>query len=135
MTGERWSRVEEVFGQAVGLPAREREASLDRACGGDLELRREVESLLAADEEAADFLASPAQPPPVSETLSLVGRIVGPFRVVEKLQTGMVGLNQGVVSNPAAPFGGVKESGLGREGGRVGIDEFLEVKYIGIATG
>ena len=39
-----------------------------------------------------------------------------------------------VVSNPAAPFGGVKESGLGREGGSVGIDEFLEVKYIGIAT-
>ena len=44
----------------------------------------------------------------------------------------MVGLNQGVVSNPAAPFGGVKESGLGREGGLVGIDEFLETKYIGV---
>jgi len=47
----------------------------------------------------------------------------------------MVGLNQGVVSNPYAPFGGVKESGLGREGGSVGIDEFLESKYIGIAMG
>jgi succinate-semialdehyde dehydrogenase/glutarate-semialdehyde dehydrogenase len=57
------------------------------------------------------------------------------LRVGEALETGMVGLNQGVVSNPAAPFGGVKESGLGREGGSVGIDEFLEVKYIGIATG
>ena len=45
----------------------------------------------------------------------------------------MVGLNQGVVSNPAAPFGGVKESGLGREGGFGGIDEFLETKYIGVA--
>ena len=44
----------------------------------------------------------------------------------------MVGLNQGVVSNPAAPFGGMKESGLGREGGSIGIDEFLEVKYIGL---
>ena len=44
----------------------------------------------------------------------------------------MVGLNQGVVSNPAAPFGGVKASGLGREGGRVGIEEFLEVKYVGL---
>jgi succinate-semialdehyde dehydrogenase/glutarate-semialdehyde dehydrogenase len=44
----------------------------------------------------------------------------------------MIGLNKGVVSNPAAPFGGVKQSGLGREGGRVGIDEFLETKYVAI---
>jgi succinate-semialdehyde dehydrogenase / glutarate-semialdehyde dehydrogenase len=55
------------------------------------------------------------------------------LRVSEALETGMVGLNQGVVSNPAAPFGGVKESGLGREGGFSGIDEFLETKYIGVA--
>ncbi|MEV5648933.1 NAD-dependent succinate-semialdehyde dehydrogenase [Nocardia sp. NPDC052254] len=55
------------------------------------------------------------------------------LRVSEALDTGMVGLNQGVVSNPAAPFGGVKESGLGREGGFGGIDEFLETKYIGVA--
>ena len=54
------------------------------------------------------------------------------LRVSERLETGMVGLNQGVVSNPAAPFGGVKASGLGREGGRVGLDEFLEVKYVGL---
>jgi succinate-semialdehyde dehydrogenase/glutarate-semialdehyde dehydrogenase len=53
--------------------------------------------------------------------------------MAEALESGMVGINQGVVSNPAAPFGGVKESGLGREGGRVGIEEFLETKYIGIA--
>jgi succinate-semialdehyde dehydrogenase / glutarate-semialdehyde dehydrogenase len=52
------------------------------------------------------------------------------FRVVEGLQTGMVGLNQGIVSNPAAPFGGVKASGFGREGGREGIDEYLEIKYV-----
>jgi succinate-semialdehyde dehydrogenase/glutarate-semialdehyde dehydrogenase len=50
--------------------------------------------------------------------------------VAERLEVGMVGLNTGLVSNPAAPFGGVKQSGLGREGGRVGIDEFLEYKYI-----
>ena len=56
------------------------------------------------------------------------------LRVAEKLESGMVGLNQGVVSNPAAPFGGIKESGLGREGGSTGIDEFLEVKYIGISV-
>ncbi len=54
------------------------------------------------------------------------------LRVAEALESGMVGLNQGVVSNPAAPFGGVKESGLGREGGPTGIEEFLETKYIGI---
>jgi len=54
------------------------------------------------------------------------------LRVCERLETGMVGLNQGVVSNPAAPFGGVKASGLGREGGRIGIEEFLEVKYVGL---
>ncbi|MGH3328507.1 MAG: NAD-dependent succinate-semialdehyde dehydrogenase [Streptomycetales bacterium] len=52
------------------------------------------------------------------------------FRVCEALETGMVGLNQGLVSNPAAPFGGVKHSGLGREGGRLGIEEFLEIKYV-----
>lgn len=54
------------------------------------------------------------------------------LRVSEALEAGMVGLNQGVVSNPAAPFGGIKESGLGREGGLTGIDEFLETKYIGV---
>ncbi|MHA6799429.1 NAD-dependent succinate-semialdehyde dehydrogenase [Bounagaea algeriensis] len=55
------------------------------------------------------------------------------LRVCEALETGMVGLNQGVVSNAAAPFGGIKQSGLGREGGTTGIEEFLETKYIGLA--
>jgi succinate-semialdehyde dehydrogenase/glutarate-semialdehyde dehydrogenase len=55
------------------------------------------------------------------------------FRVCEKLETGMVGLNQGMVSNPAAPFGGVKASGFGREGGPEGIDEYLEIKYVAMA--
>ncbi|MEU3625936.1 NAD-dependent succinate-semialdehyde dehydrogenase [Amycolatopsis coloradensis] len=55
------------------------------------------------------------------------------FRVSERLEAGMIGLNQGLVSNPAAPFGGIKQSGLGREGGTVGIDEFLETKYIAVA--
>jgi succinate-semialdehyde dehydrogenase/glutarate-semialdehyde dehydrogenase len=53
--------------------------------------------------------------------------------VAEGLETGMVGLNQGIVSNPAAPFGGVKHSGYGREGGTEGIEEYLETKYVGIA--
>jgi succinate-semialdehyde dehydrogenase / glutarate-semialdehyde dehydrogenase len=53
--------------------------------------------------------------------------------VAEGLETGLVGLNVGVISNPAAPFGGVKASGFGREGGREGIEEYLEVKYVGLA--
>ena len=52
------------------------------------------------------------------------------FRVIEGLETGMVGLNQGMVSNAAAPFGGVKQSGFGREGGYEGIEEYLETKYV-----
>jgi len=55
------------------------------------------------------------------------------FRVIEGLETGMVGLNQGMVSNPAAPFGGVKASGFGREGGKEGIGEYLETKYVAMA--
>ncbi|MFG2472008.1 NAD-dependent succinate-semialdehyde dehydrogenase [Streptomyces canus] len=57
------------------------------------------------------------------------------LRVSERLEVGMVGLNTGLVSNPAAPFGGVKQSGLGREGGRVGIDEFLEYQYLAMPVG
>ncbi|MGQ2912740.1 MULTISPECIES: NAD-dependent succinate-semialdehyde dehydrogenase [Bacteria] len=53
-------------------------------------------------------------------------------RVYEGLETGMVGINQGIVSNPAAPFGGVKASGFGREGGAEGIEEYLETKYVGL---
>ena len=55
------------------------------------------------------------------------------LRVSERLETGMLGLNQGIVSNPAAPFGGVKHSGFGREGGREGIEEYLATKYVAIA--
>ena len=54
------------------------------------------------------------------------------LRVCEALQTGMVGLNQGIVSNPAAPFGGIKQSGFGREGGPEGIEEYLETKYVAV---
>src|SRR5215204_5929013 len=54
------------------------------------------------------------------------------IRVCEGLETGMVGLNQGMVSNAGAPFGGVKQSGIGREGGHEGLEEFLETKYIAV---
>ncbi len=56
------------------------------------------------------------------------------LRLPERIETGMLGLNSGVISNPAAPFGGVKQSGLGREGGFEGIDEYLETMYVGIPS-
>jgi succinate-semialdehyde dehydrogenase/glutarate-semialdehyde dehydrogenase len=56
-----------------------------------------------------------------------LGRI---WRVAEAMETGMVGVNAGIISTEAAPFGGVKQSGLGREGSRYGIEEFLEIKYV-----
>ena len=63
-----------------------------------------------------------------------VGRI---WRVAEALEYGIVGINEGAVSNPAAPFGGVKESGQGREGSKYGLDDYTEIKYMclgGIAS-
>ncbi|MDB5730022.1 MAG: NAD-dependent succinate-semialdehyde dehydrogenase, partial [Noviherbaspirillum sp.] len=56
-----------------------------------------------------------------------IGRI---WRVAEQLEYGMVGINTGIISNEVAPFGGVKQSGLGREGSKYGIDEYLEMKYL-----
>ena len=56
-----------------------------------------------------------------------IGRI---WRVAEALEYGIVGINEGIVSNPAAPFGGVKESGQGREGSKYGLDDYLEIKYL-----
>jgi succinate-semialdehyde dehydrogenase/glutarate-semialdehyde dehydrogenase len=54
------------------------------------------------------------------------------LRVCEGLETGMIGLNQGIVSNASAPFGGIKQSGFGREGGYEGIEEYLETKYVAV---
>jgi succinate-semialdehyde dehydrogenase/glutarate-semialdehyde dehydrogenase len=56
------------------------------------------------------------------------------LRVTERIETGMVGLNQGIVSNAGAPFGGVKHSGIGREGGPEGIEEYLEIKYVAMSV-
>lgn len=62
------------------------------------------------------------------------GDLARALRLPERIETGMLGLNSGVISNPAAPFGGVKQSGLGREGGVEGIDEYLETMYVGIPS-
>ncbi|MGH8599590.1 MAG: aldehyde dehydrogenase family protein, partial [Burkholderiales bacterium] len=56
-----------------------------------------------------------------------IGRI---WRVAEALEYGIVGINTGIISTEVAPFGGIKESGIGREGSKYGIEEFLEVKYL-----
>ena len=56
-----------------------------------------------------------------------IGRV---WRVAEALESGMVGINTGLISTEVAPFGGVKESGLGREGSKYGIEEYLEIKYL-----
>jgi succinate-semialdehyde dehydrogenase/glutarate-semialdehyde dehydrogenase len=52
------------------------------------------------------------------------------WRVAEALEYGIVGANAGIISNEVAPFGGVKESGIGREGSKYGIDDFVEIKYV-----
>jgi succinate-semialdehyde dehydrogenase / glutarate-semialdehyde dehydrogenase len=56
-----------------------------------------------------------------------LGRV---FRVARAIEAGIVGVNEGIISTAEAPFGGVKQSGLGREGSRYGIDEYLEIKYV-----
>jgi succinate-semialdehyde dehydrogenase/glutarate-semialdehyde dehydrogenase len=56
-----------------------------------------------------------------------IGRV---WRVAEALDFGMVGINEGLISNAAAPFGGVKQSGSGREGSKYGLDDYLEIKYL-----
>ena len=58
-----------------------------------------------------------------------VGRI---FRVAEALEYGIVGINEGIISTEVAPFGGMKSSGLGREGSKYGIEEYLEIKYLAL---
>ena len=56
-----------------------------------------------------------------------VGRV---WRVAEGLESGIVGVNEGIISNEVAPFGGIKESGIGREGSKYGTDDFTEIKYL-----
>jgi succinate-semialdehyde dehydrogenase/glutarate-semialdehyde dehydrogenase len=105
--------------------------------GGDARLLREeifgpVAPVIAFDdEEAAIAAANDTEYGLVAYVYT--SDLKRAFRVIEGLETGMVGLNQGMVSNPAAPFGGVKASGFGREGGKEGIEEYLETKYVAMA--
>jgi succinate-semialdehyde dehydrogenase/glutarate-semialdehyde dehydrogenase len=56
------------------------------------------------------------------------------LRAAEAIEAGMVGVNRGIISDPAAPFGGIKQSGFGREGGSEGIEEYLDTKYIALTS-
>ena len=77
-------------------------------------------------------LCSPA-PSSLSSSYVFTRSLSSAWRVSEGLEYGMVGLNTGAISTEVAPFGGIKESGLGREGGRAGLDEYLQLKYINMA--
>ena len=105
---------------------------LDRVAPGSDILRDEVFGPVApvttfADEADAVAAANDTEHGLVAYVFSRDLRRA--MRVAEAIETGMVGLNRGVVSDPAAPFGGVKQSGVGREGGHHGLREFLEPKY------
>jgi len=85
--------------------------------------------LIESDEEAIE-LANATEYGLIAYVYS--GETSRAIRTAEALESGMVAINRGVISDPAAPFGGVKQSGLGREGGFDGIQEFLETKYLGL---
>jgi serine/threonine protein kinase len=96
MSSERWHQIEELYHAALKLDANQRTAFLESACNGDADLRREVESLLASDQQAETFLESPvlevaaeamaAQGPP-----SLVGRLLGPYQILSLVGAGGMG--------------------------------------------
>ncbi|MGA5699795.1 NAD-dependent succinate-semialdehyde dehydrogenase [Peterkaempfera bronchialis] len=90
-----------------------------------------VAPIVAFDDEAEALALANASEYGLAAYVFTEGLARG-LRVSERLESGMVGLNQGIISNPAAPFGGVKQSGLGREGGAVGIDEYLNTKYLAV---
>jgi succinate-semialdehyde dehydrogenase/glutarate-semialdehyde dehydrogenase len=83
------------------------------------------------DEDEAIRLANATEYGLVSYVYT--GDLARGLRVSEALDSGMVGLNRGLVSDPAAPFGGTKQSGIGREGGHDGMLDYLESKYIAVA--
>ena len=130
-----------IFGisaSSVSRFSRQRGGSLRRSSDCRKKARRESSGTSAANrsitvdgDEEAIALANDSEFGLMAYVYSRdIGRVV---RAAERLESGMVAVNTGVVSNPAAPFGGVKASGLGREGSHEGLDEYLETKYLGIS--
>src|SRR5947207_15434670 len=97
MSGQRWDQIEDLFHRAADLAPAERAVFLDRACAGDKELRREVESLLAADSPRDEFLkASVAQaagllPSEPDEGAALIGKRIGPYSITALIGKGGMG--------------------------------------------
>ena len=123
--GQAWIRD---YAQREGVPAEEMLPT-------PLRLRREIERLA---ETAGEFRSEEEVISRANDTeYGLVAYVYTRdlsrgLRVSEQLDFGMIGLNRGLVSDPAAPFGGVKQSGLGREGAHEGLMEFLETQYISV---
>src|SRR4051794_17893511 len=95
MTREEWQHVKEILHNALDLPRAERPAFLDHACNGNVELRREVESLLHSHEEAGTFIeepvaAAPKLTPPAPDTFG-IGADIGPYRIVQLIAEGGMG--------------------------------------------
>jgi succinate-semialdehyde dehydrogenase/glutarate-semialdehyde dehydrogenase len=140
-------KVERLLAQAIGKGARVVAGGHRHALGGtffeptivadveaDMEIAQEeifgpVATLFRFKEEA-EVLAK-ANDTPFGLAAYLYARDVGRiFRVAEGLEYGIVGVNEGIISTEVAPFGGMKESGIGREGSKYGIEDFLEIKYV-----
>jgi succinate-semialdehyde dehydrogenase/glutarate-semialdehyde dehydrogenase len=104
------------------------DASADMLCAKE-ETFGPVAPVFRFDTEAEAIAAANATPFGLASYFYSrdIGRI---FRVAEALESGIVGINTGLISTAEVPFGGVKQSGLGREGARQGIDEYVEVKYL-----
>jgi hypothetical protein len=95
LPAEQWPRVKQLFDAAVELDADQRQELIDRECAGDGDLRREVESLLAADDGADDFIETPAAASPAygwsAKEESFVGRQFGAYRVIDEIGRGGLG--------------------------------------------
>lgn len=87
---------------------------------------------IASFSDEDEVLAAANQSPYGLAAYIFTNDLARTVRVAELLQTGMIAVNRGILSNAAAPFGGVKASGFGREGGEHGIDEYLDVKYVAL---
>ncbi|WP_153114700.1 NAD-dependent succinate-semialdehyde dehydrogenase [Rhodocyclus tenuis] len=146
------SKVEALVADAVAAGARVLSGGQRRAEGGNFYLPTVLTGMTAAMRIAREEIFGPVAPvfrfADEAEAVALANDseyglaayvytrdLNRALRVAEALETGMVGINTGIISNEVAPFGGIKQSGIGREGSRHGLDEYLEIKYLCIDAG